>query len=111
MAPKNKHERVLNKLLYSDESLRKIGIEGKIWAAKEVPWWKNGRLYCEIDLLVFTGSLYVRPFHVIEYKSNMVDEEYFLTQLMRGEEFVQHNFGQKCYKYFVYKDLEHKMIG
>lgn len=106
-----KHQKALERLLYSSEELQRIGIEGKIWAAIEVPWWKDGDLYCEVDLLVFTGTLYELPFHVVEYKSSGGKRKKGLDQIDRYEEFVGEMFGEPCYKYLVTGRYNVEVVG
>lgn len=99
----NKHQHILRDLLYSKEKTKKIlNLEGVIYGAMEVPYWKDGELYCEIDLLLYTGGVYHKPYHVVEYKRSEDKLKIAYPQLFRAEEFVNNILHSACYKYFVY---------
>ncbi|MDP2692211.1 MAG: hypothetical protein Q8O88_01065 [bacterium] len=105
------HREMLEHMLRSRSAQKKIGIEGMVWGAIEVPWWRNGQLYCETDLLIYTGLTYKKPYFVIEYKASEghVIEAY--RQLRRSEEFIHDQLQSECYKVFVYKFFDHEYIG
>ena len=109
------HSFILEKLLYSKaEREEQLGIEGVIWGASEVPWWKGNQLYCETDLLFFTGSTYQLPYFVIEYKRTNNERQHGLVQLERSSEYIKEFHDSDCYKLFVtgkYKQLEYEIIG
>lgn len=106
------HSKALDLILYSNEVLDKLGIEGRIFGAKEVPYWKNGKLYCEIDVLIYTGDTYLKPYFVIEYKNSKKRLSTGCNQLDRYEEFVQNILNSDCYKLFVFsRDFKYEIIG
>ena len=107
----SKHRLKLEEILYSKETLQKIGIQGKVWGSLEIPYWKNGSLYCETDVLIYTGHIYVKPFHVIEYKATREHYGEALEQLRRSEEFVKELLDADCYKYFVHGNFETINVG
>ena len=108
----NKHTQMLHKILYNNEALASLGIEGKIWGALEVPWWRNGQLYCETDIIIYTGDIYERPFHCIEYKASRKHRANAMKQIRKSEEFISFMFSSQCYKYLVTgRKLDYEIIG
>lgn len=119
------HSSQLEKILKSKSVQTSLGIEGVIWGASELPYWKkNPDLYCEIDILFYTGLTYVKPYFVLEYKNNrsitqtfwkqFIDKEYHLEtpkQLKRAEVFVKEMFNSDCYSLLVWGDLEYHYFG
>ena len=121
------HTKQLERILKSKSVQAELGIEGVIWGATEVPFWKNNKIdvYCEVDVLLYTGEKYVNPFYVIEYKSGrrssktvwkkFLEQEGYKTkvrdQLLKAEKFVNENFQQACYKLFVWGDFEYHYFG
>ena len=110
----NNHSYILDKLLHSKSERDNLGLEGVIWGGKEIPWWKGNQLYCETDLLFFTGAIYVFQYHVVEYKRTNNERGHAIDQLARSEEFVREFFNADCYKWLVtgpYRNLEVEHIG
>lgn len=124
---KSFHGQQLEKILKSKSVQSELGIEDVIWGATEVPYWKNNNVdvYCEVDVLLYTGDKYVHPFYVVEYKSGrgysqeiwkkFLERECYknkvLDQLLRAEEFVAENFNEACYKLFVWGNFNYHYFG
>lgn len=111
----NHHSYILQRLLHSKaEREQQLNLEGVIWGASEIPWWKNNQLYCETDLLFYTGNTYQKPYFVVEYKRSTNERGHALDQLARSEEFVKEFYDAECYKLFVtgrFKELEAEIVG
>src|SRR3990167_8226078 len=92
---RSNHDRILHRLLYSREGHELLNLENVIFGAKEVPHWYGKQLCCETDLLLYTGNIYLFPYHVIEYKSSESDRRQAYHQLKKSEEFVREMFGER----------------
>lgn len=108
----DKHTLRLEHLMKSNAELSKLGIENRIWCAKELPYYRNGQLYCEVDLLIYTGNYFKKSFFSLEYKCGDNDQYKAEKQLKRAEMFVREMFNADTYKVYVYgENYEFLYIG
>lgn len=105
------HDWHIDRILHSREVQHKLGIESVIWGSNELVYWKNNQIYCELDVLLFTGQKYERPFFVVEYKSLESCYQTAYEQLDKYEEFVKNMLNADCYKLFVYSDFLYRYIS
>lgn len=98
MSAQTHHDKMLDQII---REAHVLGIDGVIWAEKEVPVTvPNGtRLLTAIDVLIFNGQ-----YHCIEYKGSGRSFTKAGHQLDLAAHYVREHYGENPTCYFVHGD-------
>jgi hypothetical protein len=104
----SKHDKVLTRLMLCPQLL---GIENVVFRNTGTIWTPEGggTVRLETDLMFYTGNHYELPYHLVEYKANINDEQKAIRQLCTGRQLIKQFFGMESYLYFVFSQ-ENKLV-